>query len=649
MARGAVNIVEKHLEKGLLALAGLFLLAMVFLFLIRSPNKVTYGGRTVGPNELAEAIRNDARLLDEAVQKAQATPVNVPAYADELRAQHRAGIFAPAGDKPPLPEELPLAASFGPPLPELAEDKQPERSVTVVTPLAPSRPVARTGRNVVIPRRQEIGTEEEDEEDLADAEEMELAWVTVASYFDIGAQASAMTKANYATAASRVYFAGVDVQRQELLPSGQYSEWEDVANSTAMPQVELAEPLLDDATGAILNQDDIRESYQKVKLHQQMFAQPAFFWVVAGEEWSPPPLEGLLDPDRTDLATGDTARPDPKQDGQRRKKDAADDRETREKDRREAQAAAEKSLAAAEEAYRKADDASAERMARDVMRNKLVKASTRKRAELIVNSVAEMRRQEARKSAAGGKTDRPTPGVESGERPAITIAGESRTPGTAQPSGKKAEPGEKLLTHADNERNVVVWFHDDGVDAGKTYRYRMRVKLWNRYVGKRQAVADPASAQKSVLAGDWSLPCDAITVAPSTYFFVSSATSTRDGANVDVWKWGRTGWRVQSFVVGVGDVIGHVEQVETGILDRQTLKQGREAVDFSTGAIVLDLRFDERVLLRTSAGKGEFTLREVPSLVLVYLDPADGQVKERVMAFDRTDPRLRELEGGEEA
>ncbi|HQL55667.1 MAG TPA: hypothetical protein PLQ87_13235, partial [Phycisphaerae bacterium] len=45
-----------------------------------------------------------------------------------------------------------------------------------------------------------------------------------------------------------------------------------------------------------------------------------------------------------------------------------------------------------------------------------------------------------------------------------------------------------------------------------------------------------------------------------------------------------------------------------------------------------------------AAGKaGEFSYREAKSLVLVYLDPADGQVKERIADVDRSDPLYTKL------
>ena len=97
----------------------------------------------------------------------------------------------------------------------------------------------------------------------------------------------------------------------------------------------------------------------------------------------------------------------------------------------------------------------------------------------------------------------------------------------------------------------------------------------------------------------------------------------------------------------VGDVIGDVRKIKVGEYD----EEGDEIVDdvdFTTGVVVLDLRFNETVEQRRRGKDGVFGYSEKKgSTVLVYLDPADGQVKERVSLFDRRDPKKKELEDEE--
>jgi hypothetical protein len=98
--------------------------------------------------------------------------------------------------------------------------------------------------------------------------------------------------------------------------------------------------------------------------------------------------------------------------------------------------------------------------------------------------------------------------------------------------------------------------------------------------------------------------------------------------------------------VAVGDVIGDLSKIKIGEYD----ENGDEIVtdvDFTTGAVVLDLRFDDTVDQRRRGKDGVFGYSEKSSTVLVYLDPADGQVKERASVFDRRDPKKKELEDEE--
>jgi hypothetical protein len=214
-----------------------------------------------------------------------------------------------------------------------------------------------------------------------------------------------------------------------------------------------------------------------------------------------------------------------------------------------------------------------------------------------------------------------------------------RAQGMMNPSYVSVE----FVEHPEQEDTPAVWFHDTSVEPGKTYRYRMRVKLWNRYVGRMKSLRDAQDARKTVLVGDWSLPTGPVTVAPKKHFFVSGPRFDEPAARVDVFTWHNGDWLMETFSVRVGDVIGQLAETKTADFDEQG-RAVRENVDFTTEAVVLDLRFDEPVLARRTTGKeGEFAYSERPSLVLVYLDPADGQVKERVDALDRNNITYRNL------
>ncbi|MBL8879829.1 MAG: hypothetical protein JNG88_11980, partial [Phycisphaerales bacterium] len=151
-----------------------------------------------------------------------------------------------------------------------------------------------------------------------------------------------------------------------------------------------------------------------------------------------------------------------------------------------------------------------------------------------------------------------------------------------------------------------------------------------------------ADAQKTVLAGEWSDAGEPVTTVASSFFFVKGPRAGNEAASVEVWKFTSGAWRRENFDVAVGDMIGGVKKVKTGDDDDSKSKVD---VDFSTGAVVLDLRFNDKIKVRNAPSKdGTISYRELQSLTLVYYDPADGQVKEKNAITDKDDAMRKKLE-----
>ena len=138
MAKGSINFIERHVEKVVLGLAGVFALAMLYMYMLNTPNRVDYKGQQVGPRKLDEEVLNSANALQRAVRGATPEEVKVTKYSDQLRSnQEDALIAASVRDAgPALPPELRLAASFGSPIsvPGL-EDTEGSGEIVLVTPL----------------------------------------------------------------------------------------------------------------------------------------------------------------------------------------------------------------------------------------------------------------------------------------------------------------------------------------------------------------------------------------------------------------------------------------------------------------------------------------------------------------------------------
>ncbi|MEP0846509.1 MAG: hypothetical protein HRF50_06755 [Phycisphaerae bacterium] len=636
-------LIEQHVEKGVLGLAAAFAAVSAYLFLLQSPNTVSYQGATVGPRELHDRILAEARNLEEQMRTAKPPEVSVEKLSDQIRKRHAAGIFEPRKDGMPLPRELRAATMFGKKIevPGLSEAEENSGDVALVSPLAPSQPIVITGRSLVVKKPVRLdepasGGPAPPPAPTADSgKPVETVWASVAVYFDKKAQYAEMIAAGYAPYRARAYVVGLEVERQERLSTGEWSEWTPTKPSMAMPTLSIPEPVIEDATGKLVNKEELDKTFRLIKSQQNTLMQPAFYDVKAGDFWEIPPLTGFEPPEedeakeKEEKSAPPSLPPAPTVGGGRRSPGltfgggggrtsgggvtfggggggrslgpprppapAAEDQSKREQLKR-----LNEEIGAAALALNKGDFSRAIEISTQIENNQVASKGHKKKAEKIRKRAEYMRERRAKLGT------------------------------TLETIVKHPETGAPAL-----------WVHDDSVEPGKTYRYRARVRLWNRYVGQVRAVKSPEQARQAVMAGEWSLPSAPVTVTPGTYFYVRGPKVGAPAASMEVWGWREGTWIQQTFDVEVGDVIGGVRTVRTGELDAKG-EDVRADVDFTTGAIVLDIR-NENVPVRLAGKDGAFTYSEKPSLVVTYLDPADGQVKEKAQALDRDDRTRKEL------
>jgi hypothetical protein len=701
--KAILAMLEKHIEKGIIAIAAIFLLAMIWFYGINTPNKVAFNGAEHGPRDLNQAVLNSARELENAMRSAKAEEVKQQSSARKLVDAHNEGIFAALtptkAEGPeakgfkltPVPRTL-MAGGKEAVVPGLTEAEEATASIELVTPLPPEQPVVAFGRSLAVRKPVRLGdTTARPGPAAAGRDEKagdptEVAWASIAAYWPKDAQRTEMTQKGYAAYRSKVYVSGIEVERQELLASGEWSEAKLVEGSQAMPELKIPEPAIDDR-GALVNKPELDEAFRVVRAEQNMVIQAPFYTVTAGDDWKLPPLGGHVEADdeggepkapktpktptprqiKPPVVRGPTPPPigvsrggigggsDVIGGGGGRESGpggpgggAAGDRKEAEKAKKQAK----DDLKEGRELLAKKDYGAAASKFQAVMSNQHASSGDKKQAE------GEL--EKAQKKLADAST--PNPGRPGSD----TIPDRSGTPTVMEDMGGRSEvftgrPGmaaavspvagaaAPLVTHPD--RNLpAVFYHDDTVESGKTYRYRTRVDLWNRYVGRIKSLKDPAGARQAVLRGEWSLWSEPVTITPQTHFYVNSLKPGTDRVSVEVWKWIKGKWVKRNVEAGVGEVIGGEfaltpkERGEEAASDgdkKTTAKVPPE--DFSTKAVVLDIRVEQPVKVRQNKGKGQFEYRDQKSLVLVYLDPADGQVKERIQAFDTNDPLRKKL------
>ncbi len=677
MVNKIIAFLETHVEKIVLGGAVAFVLYLAWGFLISTPHTTKIDGTEVTPGEISEKVLASARTLDAAVKSAKSEPVNVDDYAKELRERQQQGIFAKVEDKPAIPQTLARAAPFGSAIevPGLEQTSEAGKELVLATPLPPTSLKVRAGRSVVIPDPLKIdGSTQQQQSPFGGATGLlqggargpgvrgggrqpppdfgpgrgvqptfgptptesagpevktrETPWVTVGAYYDKRAQEAELRKANYAQYRAKPYVVRTEAQRQELLANGEWSDWTDVTPGAAMPTVDLPRVDYDPSVKRYLNKPEVAEALRIIKNDQERIMQPPFFVVRGGDEWDVPPLDGLptneeeeeeefvdepvaptpnigrgLQPPGGGIRNTGSGRspggrgPGGPTLGGRSSGPTSNPKEDARKQAIEDWNTARQSMRARE--YTAAIEA-----AKKVVQNGSAPNIFKKRARKMIKYA------------------------------------ENRIGGQQGPMARV--PAQPFVQRPDDSRADALWYHDDTVTPGKTYRYRLRVVLWNRYAEQDKALKDTEDARKLLVDGEWSLPSEPVTVPPLTHFFLAAENSSKGTARFDVWKWYEGRWIKESFDVAVGEVIGGVKKVKTG----ETDSNGREVrtdLDFTTGAILLDVRFDENIDTRSDQKEG-YRVRTQTTSVAVCLNPADGRVIERVRALDRYDSIRQELE-----
>jgi len=188
-----------------------------------------------------------------------------------------------------------------------------------------------------------------------------------------------------------------------------------------------------------------------------------------------------------------------------------------------------------------------------------------------------------------------------------------------------------LLAHMCQEGWVQLWLHDNSCRPGATYRYRLRLDVYNPLFVSVTPTTKPEKIPPLVLptVSDWT---SAVTVPNRTEFYITGADS-KGQVKVAVFRQTFGQVLMQKAVAAVGDTIGTVES--RLYIDPVTNRPAMENTDvpFDTGYVIVDLDPSKRI-----APKGLNS-----STVQVTLLAPDGALSTRILADDRRDPRYREL------
>lgn len=213
---------------------------------------------------------------------------------------------------------------------------------------------------------------------------------------------------------------------------------------------------------------------------------------------------------------------------------------------------------------------------------------------------------------------------------------------TMKPTDEAAiydEFNKMLLRDSDVENlheEATFWAHDDTVEPGNSYRYRVRVGVFNPVAGTGQVRSEDAAYEnKVILWSDFSDVTETVAIPRRVYFFPINVQEAAKAVEVQVCRYELGYWYTEQFMVKRGEVIGKTAKV-TPSEQKQKREQEQmlmqvqekevslpEKIDYTTGAVLVDL-----VAINDWAGGKNLQQRQYFDMLYSY----DGSDIERIAA-----------------
>jgi len=573
------NFFEKHVEKLVLAIVGVFCLWLLLSGVLWSPNKVKYGNDYFGAAVIDKRIEGDAKRLElelSATPKAKGEYYSKKgAFISLLTSQVDKEAFDMALIKSLCPaaakyKVVSLATKTEPILPafvpfETTDDRQ--YSIPHVGEVADVS--AEHFRVAAYVPLEQIDSEHKYTADTSEVNDIDF--VTVSATFDMTELRDSFRESFMGVDVNELWrdpclakpvFSAVELEREELLPDGSWSGWSVVLRSRVDARKEMF-TIIEDASkldpGGVAVRK-LRFKNQKVMID---LLQPETYRIASSDEqWFPPDLH-------------------------RRYVEYQ-----KQQDKLERRKAAE-----------------AEKTAREDERLGDSRYPSRGGVGTTGRDLGGGRYPSRGRAGAGGlDSGRNEEGfgrpIRRGRRPVRT-------------SGMSAGKNKNLLNDLYDELEkiqltdktdvskmrepLVFWAHDDKVEPGKSYRYRIRLGAFNPIAGTEKVKEEYASLKNSVILwSSFSKTTDELAIPRRLYFFAKGIQEAARKVTVKIAKYMKGYWYSKSFQVEPGEVIGSVvdeeaeRQKETDKNTRTDSDSGNDfelpaTIDYRTGAVLVDV------------------------------------------------------------
>ncbi len=587
MAKQHVSTVERHLEKGILGIAGAIFLAVVVSYVIMEPNTVDYGSAALGPSDLYDQIRADAQRKLEEIRRKQ--PVDDPDAEPPIPTNPEAELRPSTTD---TKLKTAYEVAFVPPalpVPEVSGSIT-GRNLTLARILPMRTPIPTQGKAMAdfpapepVPVSGNVNTQDRSRDTgLGFSSAKEFRWVTLWTFLNREAQREAFEKAKYSVNSQKVVVADVEVQRQELLPEGGWSEPQRIRPYHPEPIVGMrAEaPVIEESGAPTLAEEDMNHirnlrGMLEGREGQQAVLRPDFQAFLGEQQawrWQPP--EALTDSEDLVWETYGVQMYNLTEEAINGRKGPALS-----------------GMPADRERYKEAQELIGDEEFLEAYKILEGLASNRDSVRMAIQAEDLM-------NEIGPKAERQFKRLQQQQERAAAEAEIYH--------GEDVDP---------------VWINDITVEPGKTYRYRVRPVLLNSYAGAPIDMKNAEDGGKILVRGEWSAWSSDIQVQPATQMFFRSADAGQRTATVEMFRWVTGEWKRASGPFGIGS--------------RITLDRSGDV--FRYDGIVSDLEFERPFSVREE-GARTVSYRETQTPVLTLVSSA-GTVEERLAEQDMYERR----------
>lgn len=527
MSKKGSNFFEEHVEKIVLGIVGAVCLWLLVSRVAISPNVVEYENKKLSASRVDAQIKQQAELLENKINQEPEEGAQYKAQMNVFTAKFDSAL----GN---------IDSSLHLPLPASTDIQQVSNRIFTVPGIGQIKGIDAEHIRAVafLPTK---AVNEENLYDNSEAEPNDVDLVTIEGKFDV----AGLYERFYADFAGEnvsneqwrdpclaiPVFAAVQLQRQEMLSDGLWSDWVVVPRTQIDHRKKMFE-VVEDVRKLPAGGVRIRLLQFNDPILRKEMLQPGGYRIASvGDEWYPPSLH------------------------------------------------------------------------REFLKNQ----QSQKAQEKHEAKVGGREKDEGR--AGRQRTDTRTRGSRGGDESSgiISVGGAAKRPSVPKSRPERERPSEEatktvsdvptrfnemlLGPTADLSRMngaLTFWAMDDTVQAGKTYRYRIRLGVFNPVAGTDQFREEDKHLRNNVILwSDFSDVTKNVEVPAVLYFFPRDIQEVAGTVTVQVSKYAFGNWYSKDFAVKKGESIGKVAKNE--VKEEKSNVIVPETINYDTGAVVVDI------------------------------------------------------------